>query len=67
MCQDLDAARFAKSVGVPMNMSRLMDLDGEKVFAVENVRKCFVCNNFLAESLVYENYNFPCVHSASRI
>jgi hypothetical protein len=50
-----------------MNMSRLMDLDGEKVFAVENVRKCFVCNNFLAESLVYENYNFPCVHSASRI
>ncbi len=33
--------------------------DGEEVFAVENVRKCFVCNNFLAESLVHENNGFP--------
>lgn len=40
-------------------VTRLMDMDSEEVFAVENVRKCFVCNNFLAESLVHENNGFP--------
>jgi formylmethanofuran dehydrogenase subunit E len=40
-------------------VTRFMDMDGEEVFAVENVRKCFVCNNFLAESLVYKNNGFP--------
>ena len=40
-------------------VTRLMDLDGEEVFALENVRKCFVCNNFLAESLIHENNSFP--------
>ena len=40
-------------------VARLTELKNEEVFAVEKVRKCFVCNNFLAESLVHENNGFP--------
>ncbi len=40
-------------------VARLMDLDNEEVFAVEKVRKCFLCSNFLTESLIHENYGFP--------
>jgi len=52
-----DAASYQKLLDD--RVTRLMDLDGEEVFAVENVRKCFVCNNFLAKSLVHENNGFP--------
>ncbi len=52
-----DAASYQKLLDD--RVARLMELDNEEVFAVENVRKCFVCNNFLAESLVHENYDFP--------
>ncbi len=40
-------------------VARLTELKNEEVFAVEKVRKCLVCNNFLTESLVHENYGFP--------
>ena len=52
-----DAASYQKLLDD--RVARLMDLNNEEVFAVENVRKCFVCNNFLTESLVHENYGFP--------
>ena len=40
-------------------VARLTELKNEEVFAVEKVRKCFVCSNFLTESLIHENYGFP--------
>ena len=40
-------------------VAKLVDLENKEVFAVENVRKCFVCSNFLTESLIHENYGFP--------
>ena len=40
-------------------VARLTELKNEEVFAVEKVRKCFLCSNFLTESLIHENYNFP--------
>jgi len=40
-------------------VARLAELKNEEVFAVEKVRKCFMCNNFLTESLIHENYGFP--------
>jgi len=52
-----DAASYQKLLDD--RVARLMELDNEEVFAVENVRKCFVCNNFLTESLVHENNSFP--------
>jgi hypothetical protein len=34
MCQDLDAARFAKNAGIPMDMSRLFaNLDAQEIGA----------------------------------
>ena len=56
-----DAASYQKLLDD--RVARLMDLDNEEVFAVENVRKCFVCNNFFTESLIHENYNFPMCES----
>ncbi|MDL1967583.1 MAG: FmdE family protein [Deltaproteobacteria bacterium] len=52
-----DAASYQKLLDD--RVTKLMDMDGEEMFAVENVRKCFVCNIFLAESLVHENNGFP--------
>ena len=52
-----DAASYQKLLDD--RVARLMDLDNEEVFAVEKVRKCFVCNNFFTESLIHENYGFP--------
>jgi formylmethanofuran dehydrogenase subunit E len=52
-----DAASYQKLLDD--RVARLMDLDNEEVFAVEKVRKCFVCNNYFTESLIHENYNFP--------
>ena len=52
-----DATSYQKLIDD--RVAKLMDLDNEEVFAVENVRKCFVCNNFVTESLVHENYDFP--------
>jgi formylmethanofuran dehydrogenase subunit E len=40
-------------------VGRLLEMKNEEVFAVEKVRKCFLCNDFLAESLVHENCGFP--------
>ena len=40
-------------------VARLTELKNEEVFAVEKVRKCFLCSNFLTESLIHENYGFP--------
>ncbi|MEA3414724.1 MAG: formylmethanofuran dehydrogenase subunit E family protein [Thermodesulfobacteriota bacterium] len=40
-------------------VARLTELKNEEVFAVEKVRKCFLCNNFLTESLIHENNGFP--------
>jgi len=40
-------------------VARLAELKNEEVFVVEKVRKCFLCSNFLTESLVHENYGFP--------
>ena len=52
-----DAASYQKLLDD--RVARLMDLDNEEVFAVEKVRKCFLCSNFLPESLIHENYGFP--------
>jgi formylmethanofuran dehydrogenase subunit E len=56
-----DAASYQKLLDD--RVARLMDLDNEEVFAVEKVRKCFVCNNFLTESLIQENNGFPMCES----
>lgn len=40
-------------------VAKLVELKNEEVFAVEKIRKCFVCNNFLTECLVHENNGFP--------
>ncbi len=52
-----DAASYQKLLDD--RVARLMDLDNEEVFAVEKVRKCFLCSNFFTESLIHENYGFP--------
>ena len=40
-------------------VAKLAELKNEEVFEVEKIRKCFICSNFLTESLVHENYGFP--------
>ena len=57
-CTTLDAAVCYQKL-LDDRVAKLVDLDNEEVFAVEKVRKCFVCNCFFTESLVYENYGFP--------
>ncbi len=52
-----DAASYQKLLDD--RVAKLVDLDNEEVFAVESARKCFMCNNFLTESLVHENNGFP--------
>ncbi len=44
-------------------VAKLVEIKNKEVFAVENVRKCFVCNNFLTESLIHENNSFPMCES----
>jgi len=44
-------------------VERLMNMDSEEVFAVENVRRCLVCNDFLTESLIHVNNGFPMCES----
>ena len=57
-CATLDAAVCYQKL-LDDRVAKLVDLDNEELFAVEKVRKCFVCDCFFAESLIHENYSFP--------